>query len=60
MSNKVEYTLVLIPRDKSGKPIQGMAKMEKSGTGLTLWNWMNQVTPKCLKKGEPWEEKHRT
>jgi len=57
MSNKVEFTLTLIPRDKSGKPIQGMPPMEKSGTGLTLWNWMNQVTPKCLKKGEPWEEK---
>lgn len=58
--SKVEFTLVLVPRDKSGKPIQGIAPMEKKGTGLTLWDWMNQVTPKCLKKGEPWQEKNQT
>lgn len=49
-------TLVLIPRDKSGKIITGASKMVKTGTGKDLWNWMNQVTPKCMKKGEPWED----
>lgn len=49
-------TLVLIPRDKSGKAIPGASKMVKQGKPVDLWNWMNQVTPKCMKKGKPWEE----
>jgi hypothetical protein len=48
-------TLVLYPRDKNGKIVEGASKLVKQGKPADLWNWMNQVTPKCLKKGEPWE-----
>lgn len=49
-------TLVLLPRNRDGKVIQGHATLVREGNGKQLWDWMNQVTPKCMKKGEPWEE----
>ncbi|MEY3920476.1 MAG: hypothetical protein RL634_237 [Bacteroidota bacterium] len=49
-------TLVLLPRNRDGKVIEGQAALVREGNGKQLWDWMNQVTPKCMKKGEPWQE----
>ena len=53
-------TLVLLPRSRDGKVVQGQTALVREGNGQELWNWMNQVTPKCMKKGEPWEDKSQS
>lgn len=55
---KSKFTIVLQQRDFDGKLLNKTTEFS-CNTGEAAFDFLNRMTPKKLKHGEPWDDKQR-